>query len=61
MPIRHFVMMALTCAIQTILFTASLSAEQFLLTLFWGILLGRNLVRVYMIDRLSRLLLPPKK
>lgn len=61
MPIRTFIVMALTCAIQTILVTSAFLNDQFLLMVFWGALLARNLFRVYMIDRLSRLLLPPKK
>lgn len=61
MPIRAFIMMALVCAVQTLLFTEALMADQILATLLWGILLGRNLLRVYWIDRFSRVFQSPKK
>lgn len=54
-------MMALVCAVQTLLFTEALMADQILATLLWGLLLGRNLLRVYWIDRFSRVFQSPKK
>lgn len=61
MPIKSFLIMALICAVQTLFFSQALFADQFLLAFFWGVLLLRNLYRVYLVDRLSRFFSGPKK
>lgn len=53
--------MALICAVQTLFFSQALFDDQFLLAFFWGALLLRNLYRVYLVDRFSRLMSGPKK
>lgn len=54
MPIKQFLIVAVICACQALFFVQAIQAGSTLVSLFWGLLLGRNLYRVYLVDRMVR-------
>lgn len=56
MPIKQFFIVAVICACQTIFFVQAMQAGSTLISFFWGFLLVRNLYRVYVVDRIGRVL-----
>lgn len=56
MPLPHFLMMTTICIFQTILFTYALKTGNTLTMILWGLLLSRNLYKVYLVDRVGKML-----
>ncbi|MFU2163994.1 DUF3272 family protein [Streptococcus pluranimalium] len=57
MPYSQFILMALICAIETYFFNHAMMTGNYLLAVFWGLLLFRNLRRVQRVSRFTKRLL----
>lgn len=57
MPYSQFIFVALICALETYFFNDALMSGNFLLAIFWGLLLLRQLRRVQRISRFTKRLL----
>ncbi|MGG6795581.1 UNVERIFIED_CONTAM: DUF3272 domain-containing protein [Streptococcus canis] len=65
MTIRQFLFMVFVCAFETYFFNDLLLSRDYLFALFWGLLLFRDLRRVYAINQFTKSLIKaansPKK
>ncbi|MDG3142376.1 DUF3272 domain-containing protein [Streptococcus suis] len=57
MSYSQFIFVALICALETYFFNHAIMTSNYLLALFWGLLLCRQLRRVHRISRLTKYLL----
>lgn len=57
MPYSQFIFVALVCALETYFFNDALMRGNYLLAIFWGLLLWRQLRRVQRISRFTKRLL----
>lgn len=49
---RQFIVMAAFTALETYFFNEAIMSENYLMAIFWGILIGRNLQISYVIGRI---------
>ncbi|WP_074639251.1 DUF3272 family protein [Streptococcus equinus] len=62
MTIRRFLLMALVCAFETYFFNECILDGDYFFAIFWGLLLLRDIQRVYTLDKLLQILTStPKK
>ncbi|WP_438835472.1 DUF3272 family protein [Streptococcus pluranimalium] len=54
MPYSQFFVVALICALETYFFNQAVMTGNYLLALFWGLMLLRNLRRVQLVSRLTK-------
>lgn len=61
MNIAHFLLMALVCAFETYFFNEAIFSGSYLVAILWGILLLRDLQRVYRVTKVTRAILSATK
>lgn len=54
MNIAHFLLMALVCAFETYFFNEAIFSGSYLVAILWGILLLRDLQRVYRVTKVTQ-------
>ncbi|MGX7776459.1 DUF3272 family protein [Streptococcus pluranimalium] len=54
MPYSQFFVVALICALETYFFNQAMMTGNYLLALFWGLMLLRNLRRVQLVSRFTK-------
>ncbi|AND80453.1 DUF3272 family protein [Streptococcus pantholopis] len=50
----QFLLMAVVCAFETYFFNDAIFSQDYLIAVFWGILLLRNLQRAYLITQFTK-------
>ncbi|MGT2802468.1 DUF3272 family protein [Streptococcus henryi] len=61
MNIAHFLLMALVCAFETYFFNEAIFSGSYLVAILWGILLLRDLQRVYRVTKVTQAILSATK